>query len=71
MTKTEGAVLQGLATGLEIHGEGFIHWKLTAADGTLTMLQVPAYLIHSTHCQLLSPQSYNQKSTQLDLISVS
>ena len=59
-TKTEDAVLQGLATGYEIHGEGFVHWGLTSADGTLTTLQVPAYLVPSAHCCMLSPQSYLQ-----------
>ena len=63
LTSTEGAIVHGLATGLQIEGFGTVHWNLPADDGSQITLTMTAYYIPEANRRLLSPQHYLQNSS--------
>ena len=63
LTPTEGAILHGLATGLQIEGSGTVHWNLPADDGSQITLTMTAYYVPEANRCLLSPQHYHQNSS--------
>ena len=63
LTSTKGAILHGLAMGLQIEGSGMVDWNLPADDGSQITLKMTAYYVPEANRRLLSPQHYLQNSS--------
>ena len=60
---TNGAVLQGVASGLAINGSGTIELMLLLPNGQSTMFHFMAYYVPKANQCLLSPQHILQHQT--------